>query len=156
MKGKYRNGPESLHRTVRWSEFAMICANLKEFYTHNDSLECLSPQQMRVQIFSQKEDKNCANKKIHMLRRWMVRNDGIVDLGLWKTISPKDLIIPLDVHVHQTALALGITERNGTDIKTALEITEFLKECFPDDPCLGDFALFAYPVAEQMRNKKSK
>ena len=156
MKGKYRNGPESLHRTVRWSEFAMICANLKEFYTHNDSLECLSPQQMRVQIFSQKEDKNCANKKIHMLRRWMVRNDGIVDLGVWKSISPKDLIIPLDVHVHQTALALGITERNATDIKTALQITEFLKECFPEDPCLGDFALFAYPVAEQNKNKKTK
>ena len=153
MKGEYRCGPESLHRTVRWSEFAMICANLKEFYSHNESLECLSPQQMRVQIFSQKEDKNCANKKIHMLRRWMVRNDGIVDLGIWKSISPKDLIIPLDVHVHQTALALGITERNGTDIKTALEITEFLKECFPEDPCLGDFALFAYPVAEQKKKK---
>ena len=156
MRGKYRKGPESLHRTVRWSEFAMICANLKEFYTHNDSLECLSPQQMRVQIFGQKEDKNCANKKIHMLRRWMVRNDGIVDLGVWKSISPKDLIIPLDVHVHQTALALGLTERNATDIKTALQITEFLKECFPEDPCLGDFALFAYPVAEQNKNKKTK
>ncbi len=156
MHGKYRNSPDSLHRTIRWSEFAMICANLKEFYTHNESLECLSPQQMRVQIFGQKEDKNCANKKIHMLRRWMVRNDGIVDLGVWKSISPKDLIIPLDVHVHQTALALGITERNATDIKTALQITEFLKECFPEDPCLGDFALFAYPVAEQNNNKKTK
>lgn len=155
MRGKYRNGPESLHRTVRWSEFAMICANLREFYSHNESLEILDPQQMRVQIFGQKEDKNCANKKIHMLRRWMVRKDGIVDLGLWKSISPAELIIPLDVHVHQTALALGITERKSTDIRTAMEITDFLKECFPEDPCLGDFALFAYPVSEQAKNRKS-
>ena len=156
MEGKYRNGTESLHRTVRWSEFAMICTNLKIFYNCNESLETLSPERMRVEIYGQKEDRNCANKKIHMLRRWMVRRDGIVDLGLWKTISPKDLIIPLDVHVHQTALALGITERKSTDIRTALEITAFLKECFPGDPCLGDFALFAYPVAEQMKNRKKK
>ena len=155
-KGEYRCGPESLHRTVRWSEFAVICSNLKKFYSHNESLEVLTPERMRVEIYGQKEDKNCANKKIHMLRRWMVRRDGIVDLGLWKTISPKDLVIPLDVHVHQTALALGITERKSTDIRTALEITSFLKECFPDDPCLGDYALFAYPVAEQNKNKKTK
>ena len=156
MKGEYRNGPESLHRTVRWSEFAMICANLRKFYSVNESLEALTPERMRVEVYGQKEDKNCANKKIHMLRRWMVRRDGIVDLGIWKGIDPKDLIIPLDVHVHQTALALGITERKSTDIRTALEITAFLKECFPEDPCLGDFALFAYPVAEQKKNKKSK
>ena len=46
--------------------------------------------------------------------------------------------------------------QSSLDIKTALEITEFLKECFPEDPCLGDFALFAYPVAEQNKNKKTK
>ncbi|MBR4802810.1 MAG: DUF2400 domain-containing protein [Bacteroidales bacterium] len=156
MEGKYRNGPESLHRTIRWSEFAMICGNLKRFYDCNSSLEILSPDEFRTRIYGQKEDRNCANKKIHMLRRWMVRRDGIVDLGLWKSISPKNLVIPLDVHVHQTALALGITERKSTDIRTALEITAFLKECFPEDPCLGDYALFAYPVSEQMKNRKKK
>ena len=156
MRGEYRSGAESLHRTVRWSEFAMICSNLKKFYSCNDSLQILTPGQMRVQIYGQKEDPGCANKKIHMLRRWMVRSDGIVDLGIWKSISPSDLIIPLDVHVHQTALALGITERKSADIRTAMEITSFLKECFPEDPCLGDFALFAYPVAEQKKKQKTK
>jgi len=156
MEGRYRNGPESLHRTVRWSEFAMICSNLRKFYSCHDSLEVLSPERMRVEVYGQKDDPNCANKKIHMLRRWMVRRDGIVDFGIWKSTSPKDLIIPLDVHVHQTATALGITSRKGTDIRTAREITEFLKECFPDDPCLGDFALFAYPVAKQVKTRKKK
>ena len=143
MRGEYRNDSTSLHRTVRWSEFAGICARLKEFYQHNDSMETLTPGQMRVLVYGQKDDPSAANKKIHMLRRWMVRDDGKVDLGLWKQIDKRELIIPLDVHVHRTAMNLGITSRRSADIRTAGEITRFLLKVFPDDPVLGDFALFA-------------
>lgn len=111
--GHYRDDDTSLHRTVKWSEFAGICRRIKEFYDDEDSMEVLSPGQMRVRIYGQKDDPSAANKKIHMLRRWMVRNDGKVDLGLWKNISPRDLIIPLDVHVHRTAVNLGITARRS-------------------------------------------
>ena len=144
MRGEYRCGQESLHRTIRWSEFAAICDRMKVFYAANESVEPLTPDQIRVQIYGQASNPKMANKKIHMFRRWMVRNDGIVDLGLWSHTSPADLIIPLDTHVHASALKLGITTRKSADITTALEITEFLKEAFPDDPCKGDFALFAY------------
>ena len=144
MRGEYRCGQESLHRTIRWSEFATICGRMKVFYAANESVESLTPDQIRVQIYGQASNPKMANKKIHMFRRWMVRNDGIVDLGLWSHTSPADLIIPLDTHVHASALKLGITTRKSADITTALEITEFLKEAFPDDPCKGDFALFAY------------
>ena len=144
MRGEYRCGQESLHRTIRWSEFAAICSRMKVFYAANESVEPLTPDQIRVQIYGQASNPKMANKKIHMFRRWMVRNDGIVDLGLWSHTSPADLIIPLDTHVHASALKLGITTRKSADITTALEITEFLKEAFPDDPCKGDFALFAY------------
>ena len=84
-----------------------------------------------------------------MFRRWMVRDDGIVDLGVWKRTSPSSLIIPLDVHVHRAALEQGITKRKSSDITTAIEITEFLKSVFPDDPCMGDFALFAYGASQK-------
>ena len=104
-------------------------------------------------VYGQKSDLKAANKKIHMFRRWMVRNDGIVDLGIWKSISPAELIIPLDVHVHRSAINMGITERKGSDITTALQITDFLKKVFPSDPCKGDFALFAY-AATMRENKK--
>ena len=144
MRGEYRCGQESLHRTIRWSEFAAICGRMKVFYAANESVEPLTPDQIRVQIYGQSSNPKMANKKIHMFRRWMVRNDGIVDLDLWSHTSPADLIIPLDTHVHASALKLGITTRKSADITTALEITEFLKEAFPDDPCKGDFALFAY------------
>ena len=76
----------------------------------------------------------------------MVRDDGIVDLGIWKGVDKKDLIIPLDAHVHRIALELGITKRKTPDIKTAQEITNYFKTIWPEDPCLGDFALFGYGV----------
>ena len=155
MDGKYKDDDASLHRTIKWSEFALICGNLKEFYSHNSSLEILTAEQIRVQIFGQKSNPKAANKKIHMFRRWMVRNDGIVDLGLWKNSSPADLIIPLDVHVHRSARTLGITARNSADITTAMEITDFLKKLFPDDPCKGDFALFAYAATMKKEQEES-
>lgn len=154
MAGKYKDDDASLHRTIKWSEFAAICGRLREFYSKNETLEKLSAQEIRIQIFGQKEDKKAANKKIHMFRRWMVRNDGIVDLGIWRSISPSDLIIPLDVHVHRSALNMGITQRKGADIVTAVEITQFLKEIFPEDPCMGDFALFAYAAETKKEQEK--
>ena len=144
MAGQYRDEDASLHRTIKWSEFAAICRRLKAYYLNNESLEALTPDEFRVMVYGQKSDPKAANKKIHMLRRWMVRNDGIVDLGLWKNTSPASLVIPLDVHVHRSALNMGITARRGADITTALEINEFLHKAFPGDPCKGDFALFAY------------
>lgn len=150
----YRDDNTSLHRTVKWSDFAAICRRLRIFYTGAEggyiaegqilpSLETLTPDLMRVRIYGQKSDPKAANKKIHMLRRWMVRRDGRVDLGLWRTLSPEDLIIPLDVHVHRNAVLLGITSRKSLDGLTAMEITQYLRSVFPSDPVLGDFALFA-------------
>lgn len=141
--GQYRDEDKSLHRTVKWSEFAAICRRIKEFYDSDESMEVLSPGQMRTRIYGQKDDPSAANKKIHMLRRWMVRDDGKVDMGLWKHTDKRNLIIPLDVHVHRTASRLGITQRKSADLRTAEEITAFLRKAFPDDPALGDFALFA-------------
>lgn len=155
MNGKFRNDDVSLHRTIRWSEFAKICSNLQRYYKENSSLEQLSADEIRVEIYGQKSNPKMANKKIHMMRRWMVRNDGIVDLGLWKSLSPAQLIIPLDVHVHRSSKTLHLTERNSADFTTAYEITQKLKEIFPEDPCKGDFALFAY-AATMASNKKEE
>jgi hypothetical protein len=150
--GKYRSEAISLHRTIKWSDIAQICHNLNLFYQKHDSLEELTATQIRSQIFGQATNPKAANKKIHMFRRWMVRNDGIVDLGIWKNTSPAGLIIPLDVHVHRSALDLGITTRKSADITTAMEITKYLLKAFPDDPCKGDFALFAFAATKKKKN----
>lgn len=146
MRGSYRSDSQSLHRTVKWSEFAGICSRLREYYLRSDSLERLSVEQLRTEIFGSKPDPRAANKKINMLRRWFVRRDGLVDLGIWTATDPAELIIPLDVHVYQSAVELGLTSRKAKDLSTALEITSVFSGIFPGDPCKGDFALFGYGI----------
>ena len=146
MSGDYRNENASLHRTIKWSEFAAICSRLKGIYEKTGSIEGLSDTQIRTEIFGQKEDRKAPNKKISMMRRWLVRDDGKVDLGVWKNSEKSDLILPLDVHVYGQATALGLTCRRQKDLATAVEITEAFKEIWPEDPCKGDFALFGYGV----------
>ncbi len=146
MAGAFRDDDRSLHRTIKWSEIAAICTRLKEFYLHNSSLEELSIAQIRSRILGSRPDPNAADKKLHMMRRWLVRRDGKVDLGLWSRTSPSELIIPLDVHVYQQASELGLTERKSKDFKTAEEITSQFRTIWPDDPVKGDFALFGYGV----------
>ena len=146
MNGEYRDEDKSLHRTIKWSEFAAICSRLRDVYSTRNSLEGMSDMEIRCRIFGQKEDRKAPNKKISMMRRWMVRDDGKVDLGLWKNSDKKELIIPLDVHVYAQATALNLTSRRQKDIITATEITDAFKEIWPDDPCKGDFALFGYGV----------
>ena len=149
MNGEYRDENASMHRTIKWCDFAAICERLKGIYSHRDSLEGMTDAQIRCLVFGQKEDKKAPNKKISMMRRWMVRDDGKVDLGVWRNSDKKDLILPLDVHVYTQASALGLTSRKQKDIVTAQEITNAFKEIWPDDPCLGDYALFGYGVPHQ-------
>lgn len=149
MNGEYRDENVSLHRTMKWSEFAAICGRLKRIYAERESIEGLTDTEIRCRVFGQKEDRKAPNKKISMMRRWMVRDDGKVDLGLWRKSDRKELILPLDVHVYDQATALGLTSRRQKDIVTAREITDAFKEIWPEDPCLGDFALFGYGVSSR-------
>ena len=150
MNGEYRNEDVSLHRTIKWSQFAQICENLRNIYGERDSLEGLTDTDIRCRIFGQKEDRKAPNKKISMMRRWMVRDDGRVDLGVWKKSDKANLILPLDVHVYTQATALGLTSRKQKDIVTAQEITDAFREIWPDDPCKGDYSLFGYGVTHKL------
>ena len=82
-------------------------------------------------------------KRLNMYLRWMVRSDNTgVDFGVWKKISPAQLIRPLDVHVGNVARRLGLLERTVNDWQAARELTEQLKAFDPKDPVRYDFALF--------------
>lgn len=149
MQGVWRDDAVSIHRTVKWQDIARICEALRKHYSACSSLEALDAAAIREKVYGQKPDKNAANKKINMMRRWMVRDDGRVDLGVWTSTSKKDLLIPLDVHVHRQASELGLTTRSQKDLKTAVQITSAFSEIFPEDPAKGDFALFGYGVTHQ-------
>jgi len=90
--------------------------------------------------------KNTALKRINMALRWLVRDDGIVDLGVWDAIKPSQLFIPLDVHVANTARSMGFTSRRANDKKTVLEVTSLMRQLRPNDPVLYDFALFGLGI----------
>lgn len=81
-----------------------------------------------------------ACKRLHLYLRWMVRSDA-VDPGYWQGVSPAQLVVPLDTHMHGICGGLGFTRRKQADITTALEITESFRRFAPDDPVRYDFAL---------------
>lgn len=146
MAGSWRDDDTSIHRTVKWREVAAICKRLKSIYEIQGSIETLTQSELRTSVYGQKEDRLAPNKKINMMRRWLVRNDGKVDLGVWKATSPSELLIPLDVHVYNVATEIGLTSRKQKNILTVKEITEAFNTIFPGDPCKGDFALFGYGI----------
>jgi len=83
-----------------------------------------------------------ALKRVNMALRWLVRRDGIVDMGLWRSLSPAQLFVPLDVHVGNTARELGLITRRANDRRAAVELTARMREFRPDDPVYYDYALF--------------
>lgn len=83
-----------------------------------------------------------ALKRINMALRWLVRDDGIVDMGVWKAMKPSQLYIPLDVHVADVSRELGLLDRRSNDRRAVVELTERLRHFNADDPTIYDYALF--------------
>jgi len=94
----------------------------------------------------------CALKKVNPALRRLVRRDGIVDLGVWKSLTPDRLFIPLDVHVGTIARELGLLTRKTNDRRAVEELTDSLRRFRPDDPVVYDFALFG--TGEEQANSK--
>jgi uncharacterized protein (TIGR02757 family) len=94
-----------------------------------------------------------ASKRINMFLRWMVRNDNKgVDFGIWKGISPADLMCPLDLHSGKVARKLGLLNRKQDDWQAVEELTSSLRIFDPLDPVKYDFALFGSGVNEKSIN----
>ncbi len=164
------------HRTFQATDTLYFLEFFQQFYTQNPSLESAfltvtnnvdknvenslkdfhntffalpsAPQRTRKHVSTPARKSTC--KRLNMFLRWMVRDDRRgVDFGLWKTISPSQLLIPLDVHVDRVARHFGMIERKQTDWQTVIELTETLKQLDPNDPVKYDFALFGLGVLQQ-------
>jgi uncharacterized protein (TIGR02757 family) len=119
---------------------------LNGFYRYFFSL-AEGPIRTRKHIAS--PDKNSTCKRLNMFLRWMVRHDKRgVDFGIWKKISPAQLICPVDLHVARVARRLGLITRDQTDWRCAMELTGKLRDMDPLDPVKYDFALFGLGVQE--------
>ena len=93
--------------------------------------------------------KSSAKKRLCMFARWMVRSGSCVDRGFWQWFPKDKLIIPLDVHVLDESIKLGLIppEAKATR-KTAELLTKELKQIWPCDPTKGDYALFGLGVSD--------
>lgn len=92
-----------------------------------------------------------ACKRLNLYLRWMVRADA-VDPGGWRAARPRQLLMPLDTHVHRTALARGWTRRRGADLRTAVDVTAFLRTIRADDPLRYDFAITRPGIRGEIRD----
>ena len=121
-------------------------AALTHFQTYFMSLED-APKRTRKHVSSPMSGSTC--KRLNMFLRWMVRKDKqAVDFGIWNSIQPAQLIIPIDVHVARVSRSLGILKRPQTDWQAALELTEYCRTLDAKDPVKYDFALFSLGVIE--------
>jgi uncharacterized protein (TIGR02757 family) len=158
---QYKGSTESFYRTFTFGDFHDLCARLYDVYTSAESMEAaikkthetngetaLSTLQSLFGSVNGIPDfeTQSACKRLCLFLRWMCRKGSPVDFGLWTVCDPRNLIMPLDTHVHKQALRLGLTTRRTPDLRTAIEITDRFAEIFPDDPTKGDFALFGYGV----------
>ncbi len=94
-------------------------------------------------------DGKSANKRLNLFLRWMIRSDD-VDLGVWRSVSPDKLIVPLDTHMHKIGLMLGLTSRRQADMKTAIDITKSFSAICPEDPVKYDFVLTRFGIRDDM------
>ena len=125
---------------------------LNGFYHYFFSLPDI-PERTRKHIAAPEKKSSC--KRLNMYLRWMVRNDESgVDLGLWKKISPAQLVCPIDVHVARVARRYGLLTRKPLDWQAALELTGFLRTLDRKDPVKYDFALFGAGVMENRKPEK--
>jgi uncharacterized protein (TIGR02757 family) len=156
--GHLRDKGICLYRFYKYSDFYHLCERLYSVYTRFRDMEeaviaadASRPIQSLQQLFEGIKGVpdlkgKSACKRLAMFLRWMVRQNSVVDFGIWQGLDPADLIIPLDIHVYKQALKLNITNRRTPDMQAALEITDYFKFIYPMDPAKGDFALFGYGV----------
>ena len=140
-------------------KFGSIGTVFTSFYSEFDNIErtiiefrnlffSFDPPE-RVLKHVAKIDNGSAGKRINMFLRWMVRNEGPVDFGLWKSIPPAALYIPLDLHTGNVSRKLDLLKRKQNDWKAVVELSSKLREFDSNDPVKYDYALFGLGIYER-------
>jgi len=172
MNYESKNDFSFVHRTFNSIDLDFFFRSLQKIYekgglekafNKNDKIEGLKEritnfrdQFLETEHFPRSEKhisnpmSNSACKRLVMFLRWMVRDSRKgVDFGIWKSISPSELYIPLDVHTGNIARKLGLIARTQNDWTTNEELILKLREFDATDPAKYDFALFGLGAFEK-------
>lgn len=98
------------------------------------------PARPAVAYFFTRPSQGSACKRLNLYLRWMVRDDS-VDLGVWSSVAPSRLIVPLDTHVIRLARCLRLTRYTSPGWRMAVDVTRALRVLDPEDPIRFDFAI---------------
>lgn len=163
---EYKNSDKNFYRLFFYRDFHDLMQSLNNVYQQHATLEeavlatlvgtrrvvSYDPQGAKTRILESlisffsangiPQNTKSACKRLCLFLRWMVRRDGIVDLGVWTKFSPANLLIPLDVHVNRVAHQHGLLTRSSADMRAVLELTANCYKLYPHDPAIMDFALF--------------
>lgn len=155
-----------VHRTFNSGDLVTFIKGLKHIYRHHGGMEKIFSEHHRdgfmhhsIHTFKkhffevehlQRTTKHVADpakgshaKRIHLFLKWMVRQDnGGVDIGIWKSISPSLLSCPLDVHTGRVGRLLGFIQTNQDNLKALTELDLALRQFDAEDPAKYDVALF--------------
>jgi uncharacterized protein (TIGR02757 family) len=97
------------------------------------------PADAGVRFFFPSPRDGSACKRLNLYLRWMARRDG-VDLGVWRSVDPAGLVIPLDAHIYAIARRVRLTRYRSPGWPMAMDITRRLRRLDPADPVKYDFA----------------
>ena len=154
---QYKDSNINFYRIFFYRDFHDLMQSLYNVYQHHNTLEdaiIMRNEELGIRneylnalisLFNANgipKDRKSACKRLCLFLRWMIRRDGIVDLGVWRKFSPADLLIPLDVHVNRVARQHGLLTRPSADMRAVLELTANCYKLYPHDPAIMDFALF--------------
>jgi uncharacterized protein (TIGR02757 family) len=98
------------------------------------------PKRPGVCYFFPQPSKGSGCKRLNLFLRWMVRRDAL-DLGVWRRVSPAQLIVPLDTHVIRVGRCLRLTTYTSPGWRMARDITASLRRLDPADPVKYDFSI---------------
>jgi uncharacterized protein (TIGR02757 family) len=124
-------------------------ADVKMAITNFRGVFLSSPHEHRSEKHISNPSAKSSAKRLCMFLRWMVRKDKYgVDFGIWNTITPSQLCLPLDLHTGNVSRKLGLLNRTQNDWQAVEEITSVLKKFDSNDPIKYDFALFGLGAFE--------
>jgi uncharacterized protein (TIGR02757 family) len=108
-----------------------------------------------VRFFFPRPSEGSACKRLNLYLRWMVRPEDGIDCGVWKSVAPRQLVIPLDTHIARISSYIGLTEMRSPGWAMALEITRNLRILHAEDPVRYDFALCHLGIAGDCPRKRN-
>jgi len=112
-------------------------------------------RRMGVRFFFPRPSEGSACKRMNLYLRWMVRPEDGIDCGVWSTVSPSHLVIPLDTHIARISTYIGLTAMHNPGWRMAMDITHGLRAICAEDPLRYDFALCHLGIAGDCPRKRN-